>query len=288
MRIAVFVQEVLDADCPFVMTEGAETLDGLFLPSVADPAVLHMISSARAAFPVGEAEIVAVSVDPATSDAAIRKAIAYGADRMVAIRDKALPEHADGRTRGIVAAAAVKLLAADIALCGLDDPQGLLDSMGAHMAHRLEAPQVSGVSGFSAGQDPGTLDILRRLDHGDRERLACALPAVLVGDGACDAPPHPSFPRLLKAQHDAIEVLDLKALGLTAFDVKDPGTCRQAGYLPPRPRTKRSAEGRKSGSAMMASLMGGAKKKSGNLVKQPPEKAAEEIVAFLEEKGCLR
>lgn len=288
MRIAVFLKPVLDAECPFVMTDEAYTLESFFIPTIVDPADLHVLSMIRAAYPVGTAEIVAVCIEPGASDEVVRKGVAYGADRALVVRDKTYEAPVDYYARGNVASAVMKHLDADIVACGLLDANYVLDGMGSCIAETMKTAQISGVTAVESREGDSYVTVQRKLDHGDREILTCSLPAVLVSDGSRDSLPYPAFPYVLKAQNIQVEEVTLEILNVSPNDTRGIDALKQECFLPPRPRTKRSSEGKKSGASMMASMMGGgSQKKSSNLIEEPADKAALRIIDFLEEKDFL-
>lgn len=288
MRIAVFLKESLDVECPFAVTDEMDDLDSLYVPTVVDQSDLRALALTRAAFPAGTAEIVAVCVDPASSENAVRTAVSYGADRALTVRDDGLKAPADHLARAAAAAAVVKAIEADLAVCGGLDEFGGPDALGACLAEQTGWPFVGNATSWSRDERSGGLLVRRKLDHGNRELVECPIPAVISADGARDSLPYPSFPFLLKAQMAKIEELSLEDLGLKAADVRGAGSLAQGAFIPPRPRTKRTAEGKKTGSALMASMMGGgAKKKGSGVIEAEPAEAAARIVEFLEEKGIL-
>ncbi len=288
MRIMVLMKEVLDSECPFALTEEAATLDECYLPTVVDPSDLSALAKTRASFPQGTAELVAVSVDASSSVEAVRSAIAYGADRAVVVKGTSQEQLADSGVRAKIIARLVSKLEADLVVSGATDVYHTLDASAASLAVDLGWPFVANASFWKPAREGKSLEIKRKLDHGDREVLACNLPLVLASDGAHDSLPYPSFPFLLKARMAKIEEYGLEDLGLKPVDVRSSGAMKAENFIPPRPRTKRTSEGKKTGSALMASMMGGgAKKKSGGLVEGAPEEVASRIVAFLNEKGLL-
>lgn len=284
MNIVVFLKTRLDADAPFVISDSCDRLDGLLLPEVVDPADLHAFAEVRAAYPRGgKARVVAVGMGPSGEKAA-RAALSLNADEAVVVGADQAGLDGNPELRAVLGAAAARTLKADVVVCGRNDAWGVLDEFGALMAESLGFAQASGVSSVEARSD-GRVGFKRRLDHGDREIAVCPTPAVLVFDGAADSLPYPAMPLMLRARLSKVAHLGTEELGLKGADLLVGRGVGAATFQPPRPRTKRSPEKKKSRAQMMQAMMGGGKKKAGNVVEGSPEEAAERVVAFLKERG---
>jgi electron transfer flavoprotein beta subunit len=158
------------------------------------------------------------------------------------------------------------------------------------LAEHLDFAQVCSVSYLELSQGQDVLTVHRRLDHGDREVVACKLPAVItVDEGAADAP-YASLPKVLAAERAEIRVFDLAGVGLKLSDVKHNSSGRFLNYTPPRPRTKKSPalDTSLSPMQMMQQISGGGgPKKSSGPVEGEPQKVAAAIVRFLITNGIL-
>lgn len=124
------------------------------------------------------------------------------------------------------------------------------------------------------------------LDRGDREIVACNLPAVITVDEGSAEVPYASLPQVLASERIEIPVMDLAAIGLKASDIRPNCSGRFLHYVPPRPRTKKVPMPDPSLNPLQI-ITGGAAKKSSSLVEGEPKKAAAEIVRFLISNGVL-
>lgn len=292
MRIALCMKQSLDPTGPFMLPENAVSLRHTGMIPISNPADLCALELARKAFPPGENQITAYSVGPTSVERVLRTSLTGGADHAVRVWDDSLPK--DQLDEDVIArllAAAIKKIGFDLVVCGsrsLDDETGYV---GPALSEYLNIPLVCSVSDLSQASDSDGIKLHRKLDHGDREILSCRLPALItVDDGTIDIP-YASFPAILLAEQVQIQVMNLAAMGLSAADVKPQNPGKFISYIPPRPRTKKTALPDKNltpaQQMQMAMLGGGAGKKSSSFVEGDPKKTAAEIVRFLDENGFL-
>jgi electron transfer flavoprotein beta subunit len=124
------------------------------------------------------AEVLAVSAGAAAADGVLRDALAAGAHRAVRVE---LVGDAPSET---VAATLAPLLAeCAVAWCGDYSVDRGSGSVPAYLAAQLGAAQALGLVRVDLGA-PGTVEGLRRLDGGRRERLRAVAPAVVSVEGA--------------------------------------------------------------------------------------------------------
>lgn len=170
--------------------------------SDADAAALEL--ALRAAERWG-GEVVAVTAGPAAADAVLREALACGAARAVRVE---LPAAAR-RAEDVAAALAGALRGVDQVWCG---DQGLDAGSGAVPVLLAARLGVAGAFGLvevaePAGDGPGALQVVRRLDGGRREVLAVEGRAVLSVEGAVARLRRAGLPGMLRADKATIEVV---------------------------------------------------------------------------------
>lgn len=170
--------------------------------SPADAAALEW--ALRTGEAAGE-EVLVVSLGPAASDAALREAIASGADRAVRIDGD---PNVDSQHTAVALAAV--LADCRIVWCGdysLDRGSG---SVPAYLAAEMQAVQALGLVDVTV-RDDGGIDLVRRLDGGRREVLALPAdapdPAVLSVEGSTARVRRASLRSTLAAQSARIEVV---------------------------------------------------------------------------------
>lgn len=286
MNITLFVHEVIDSECPFALTEPSDDLRECFLPRRVDPAILSALSELRAKFPREEAKVIAVCLQPSDAEETVRVCKAYGADEMLVVdgADKAVDPLAQAK----LGAALVRLLDSDAVVCAQGDEYGVLDPFGAALAEELGWAQVNGVCSIEPGTGGAVLTVQRKLTHGDRERVTCLASPVLMVEGLMGDIPYPPFPAMVIARTAPVRTVSLDELEVGSSDLRAKSGLERTGFIPPRPRTKRTPK-KKSGAASLAAMMGGGpKKKSGGMVEGEPADAAKQIISFLEEKEMLK
>jgi electron transfer flavoprotein beta subunit len=230
---------------------------------------------------IGEAageDVLVVSLGPPAADAALREAVASGADRAVRIDGAS---NVDSQHTAVALAAV--LTDCRIVWCGdysLDRGSG---SVPAYLAAELRAVQALGLVDVSV-RDDGGIDLVRRLDGGRREVLAIAAdapdPAVLSVEGSTARVRRASLRSTLAAQSARIEVVG----GASTAEIVPPA------LRPFRPRARVLPA--PAGDTALDRLRvltdaGSAGATRGETVELDPADAADRILATLAEWGEL-
>ncbi|MBA3038010.1 MAG: hypothetical protein FP814_16165 [Desulfobacterium sp.] len=287
MRIALCVKQVFDATGPLSLMEETESLDNMGLVPVVNPADLAALAMVKQALPPGLAKVTAINIGPKSAEQALRACVALGADEAVRIWDSSVMAGKFGVDIIVrVLAAAISTLGFDLIVCGSKGLCGASGYVGPALAEHLDFAQVCSVSNLEISPQRDALTLHRRLDRGDREIVVCKLPAVITVDKGSAEVSYASLSDLLASERIEIPVMDFASIGLKSSDVKPGSSGRFMHYIPPRPRTKKSPLPDPSLNPLQI-ISGGAAKKSSNLVEKEPNKAAAEIVRFLESNGIL-
>jgi len=146
------------------------------------------------------ATVTAVAVGPVSVEPLLRLARSVGADVV-----RVVPPGHDGRrdpgpgpvpVEAVDVAGQPDLMAAaitdalsdtgrpDLVICGDRSSLAGTGSVPAFLAERLGAAQALGCVSVSFGSDPGTVEVVRRLDAGWTERIRLAAPAVISVEAA--------------------------------------------------------------------------------------------------------
>ncbi|MCM1564386.1 MAG: hypothetical protein NC238_00260 [Dehalobacter sp.] len=294
MHIALCVKQVYDATGPFSLTEETKAIDTRRLVPIVNPADLAALALIREVLPAGTAKVTAISVGPKPAERALRSCVASGADEAVRIwdnaLDSALTEVGGGEIIARMLAAAIRRLNVDLVVCGSHGLCGASGFVGPALAEYLEFAQISSVSRLEISSGENALTVHRRLERGDREIVYCKLPAVITVDEGSAELPYPSMPNVLAAECLEIPVMNLASLDLTPSAIK-PGGVQLLNFVPPRPRTKKSAAADTANltqAQIMQQLSGaGPAKQKSSFIEGDPKKVASEIVRFLEANGIL-
>jgi electron transfer flavoprotein beta subunit len=207
----------------------------------------------------GAGEVVLVSMGRPSAADAMRKALAMGADRAVLITDDAAAG-SDLLATSRALAAALQREEADLVLFGqyAADSEGAL--LWAAVAERLRVPLISQVAELTL--EDGAVRGRRQTEFG-YDVIRAPLPAVIAVSDAINEPRYPSLKGIMGAKKKPQETVSVEELGIAPDDVGDAGSRTSVAALsdpPPRGDSRRIED---DGSA------------------------AEEIVAFLEEKRLL-
>src|SRR3954452_23642931 len=186
----------------------------------------------------GDAEVVVVSMGPASAADALRKALAMGADRALLVTDDA--------------AAGSDLLATSRALAGGPEGespalvlfgQSAGDSEGAVLwaavAERLRRPMISQVAELTV--EDGAVRGRRQTEFG-YDVIRAPLPAVIAVSDAINEPRYPSLKGIMGAKKKPQEVLSLGDVGVDAGQVGASGSGTSVLALtdpPPRGESRR-------------------------------------------------
>lgn len=290
MRIAICIKQELDAKGPFQLTNETEKLDTSSLVTIVDPASQAALSLTKSLLPQGNHTITVMTVGNISTERALRTCLSMGATDAIRIWDSSFERE---EPSAIVVA---RLLAAatkeyDLIICGSKSLCGALGFVGPAIAECHNYPQISSVSWWEIDHAGKALTAHRRKEHGDREVVRCAMPAVLTVDDDAAEAPYPSFPAMLNAEYAEIQVMDLAALGLTSRGIQDKSSGRFERYTPPRPRTKK-ASGPDTSSMSAADIMkmlsgGGGGKSSNSVAEGTTEKVVKKMIDFLKKNELL-
>ncbi|MGD9791871.1 MAG: mycofactocin-associated electron transfer flavoprotein beta subunit [Acidimicrobiia bacterium] len=164
-------------------------------------------------------EVIAVSAGSVEAEGALRSALGCGADRAIRVEsssDAPSDRVAAGLAEAIRRAAGADMGDADasdasisplVVVCGdysLDRGTG---SVPAYLAEELGAAQALGLIGLTASATK-SIDALRRLDGGRRERLSVSGPAVISVEGSVARLRRAPLAKMLAAERAVIAVVD--------------------------------------------------------------------------------
>ena len=156
----------------------------------------------------GDAEVIAVTLGDQAAEAALRSALAMGADRGIHIKTDDNPD-------SLVTAAALKAAIEsdgkpDIILTGKES----IDSEGFQIMYRLAAnlglPAASNVISVSLESDRAVVEC--ELEAGAREVVELSLPCVIGAGKSLNLPNYPTLPAIMKARKKEIQQVDLADL----------------------------------------------------------------------------
>jgi electron transfer flavoprotein beta subunit len=239
--------------------------------------------------------VTAVHLGPSQTEPWLRQALARRADAAVRVWSEELAG-VTAPGKALVLAAAARAAGFDIVLAGAAGVRHASAQLGVLLAEHLGVPCVTQAVELALAQGGGdSLEVVRGLDRGFRERVAAPLPAVVTVtarvSGAVDAPPQPSASARLRAQSLEIPVWDLADLGVPLVQVRRAGEALRTGPArPARPRLRAIAAPDSSLAAfdrILGLVEGSVKRREGRVVRQTAEQTVEQIFDALRTEGWL-
>jgi electron transfer flavoprotein alpha subunit len=232
VRAIVLVKQVPDLRLGGVGVRPDGTIDRGAAPPITNPADLHAVEAAvQLAGGPGD-EVWALSMGPSQAEAALRDAIAAGAQRGVLLCDHHLAGSDTWATANALAAAIRWMGGADLVLCGTAAIDGETGQVGPSVAHRLDWPQATGCEALSI--EDGRL-VARRIVEGGFERVRLTLPAVVTVGETGFAPRYPSLPARRRAATATIEQIGLADIGLDTESVGLAASPTKVAKMTPAP-----------------------------------------------------
>lgn len=207
VRAAVLVKQVPDLRIGHVAVHDDGTIDRSSAPAITNPLDLHAV---EAALQLAD-EAVAISMGPPNAEAALRDAIALGADEGVLLTDKLLRGSDTWATANALSALVRLLGDVDLVLAGYSALDGETGQVGPQVAANLGLPQATGCE--EAELHDGML-FVRRVVAGGYERLRMPTPALLTIAETGFRPRYPTFPGRMKARSTVIRHVSAADVGL--------------------------------------------------------------------------
>lgn len=263
MRIVVLVKPVPDP------ASGGERLrpDDWRLDRSAAPAVVNGNDeyALEAALKLTEAhggEVVVLSMAPANAPETMRKALAMGAQSGVLVTDERLAG-SDTLSTARILAAALGTLEFDLALAGVDTSDGVAGVVPPAVAALRRLPYLSYAAKIEPQTETGTVRV-NRISPTGYDVLEAPMPALISCTQALGEPRYPSLKGIMAARSKEIRTFAVGDLGLDEASVGGAVATTEvlgAEAPPPRPPTR--------------------------VVREAPDVAAREIVAFLAERRLI-
>ncbi|WP_354002633.1 electron transfer flavoprotein subunit beta/FixA family protein [Ruania halotolerans] len=181
-----------------------------------------------------DAEVVAVTLGPATAVDAVRRALQMGADRGVHISDDALTGADYATTARVLAAAVRQLGAADAVITGMAALDGLGAVVPSLLAAELGLPQLTVAHEVTYTGPPDHMVTITRDVAGATETWRAPLPAVISVTDVANSPRLPKMKEILAARTKEVATLTLADLDLPADEVVPRTEVLSVNQRPPR------------------------------------------------------
>jgi electron transfer flavoprotein beta subunit len=251
-----------------------------YLRQTPNPLDLNALEEGLRLSAAAQGEVVAVSVGGGEAEVTLKHALRMGADRAVRIWEDGLTQ-AGPYGLALVLSRAAQHIGFDLILCGARSADSNSEVTGALIAERLELPLIAGALGLRCDLPAARVRADKKLERGERETYAAALPAVVTIESGIE--PRYYGPRWVhRLLRGNVEFLRLSDIGL---DI--PPSIERLdllGITPPRPRAKVGIKvGGLSLKEKLAVMRGQANRSTRQeSVGEKPEDAARKIIGHLE------
>ncbi|MGI6120383.1 MAG: electron transfer flavoprotein subunit beta/FixA family protein [Desulfosporosinus sp.] len=234
MNILVYIKQTFDTEAKIVL-DGSGKIDSKGVNLIVNPFDEYAIEEGIRLKEKFGGEVTAITLGGADAQAALRTALAMGADKAVLVSDPSL-ENADEWTRAEALAKAVAKIPYDIILTGRIEIDDGSAQIGVRLAESLNIPSVSSILKLDIDGTQAT--ITREIDGGT-EVVEVSLPIVVTCQKGLNEPRYPSVAGIMKAKKKPLTTMAFADIGFTAGDKKmnidkySLPSARQAGKIIP-------------------------------------------------------
>jgi electron transfer flavoprotein beta subunit len=197
MKIAVVMRQVPDLIEPLEIDASGSALDLGSASFIVNESDDHALEQAILLKEAGGATVDVVALDFGDVDNTLYTAAAKGADRIVKVPLDGLPP--PPRATAALLAEAIRPLAAELVLVGVQAHDELDGGLSPFLAAALGLPYVGVIRGVKAGPEPGTVTVCKEFPGAVMARMKVKLPAVLGILGADQPPRYVSVSRIRAA-----------------------------------------------------------------------------------------
>ncbi len=187
---------------------------------VLDPGDESTISAAiKLRDTVGNSELVALSMGPASAQEGMRRALAMGADRAILVTDPALAG-SDAISTARVLAAVLKKEGAELVFCSTESTDGYTGMVPGAIAESLGIPQLTFAREIKI---EGSRAVVKRVIPKGYQTVESTLPAVVtIASGSFEAI-YPTMKGIMGAKKKTFTQMSLTDVGLDAGQVGEAG-----------------------------------------------------------------
>ncbi len=221
MKIFVCIKQVPDPNTTVSKLDPAtKRLVRSGVTLVLDPGDESTISAAiKLRDTLGNSEVIAVSMGPATAQEGMRRALAMGADRAILVTDPAVAgSDAIGTAR--VLAAVLKKESPDLIFCSTESTDGYTGMVPGGIAEFLDLPQLTFAREIKV---EGSKVVIKRVIPTGYKTVEATLPVlVTIASGSFEAI-YPTMKGIMGAKKKPFSQLKLADLGIDASQVGEAG-----------------------------------------------------------------
>ena len=209
VKIVVCVKQVPDTVTKVVIPEGGTWIDDSNVNYVLNPYDEYAVEEALLIKEKWGGEIIIVCLGPDRAAAAIRNALAMGADSGIHIKDT---EFRMGLPVAKILAHTIRPLEPDLILLGKQAVDDDNMQIGPMIGELLNLPSVSVVSRLEIRENDGTAE---RDIEGGKEIIEFSLPAVISAQKGLNEPRYTSLKGIMMAKKKPLEEKEVSAPGVS-------------------------------------------------------------------------
>ncbi len=210
MKIFVLVKQVPDTWGDRKLDVTAGRLDRAASDLVIDEVGERAMEVALSYQDSAGAEVVALTLGPATASEIIQRSLAMGADSAIHIKDDSL-EGADMVWTAQVLAEAIRRSGFDLVIAGNQSTDGRGGAVPAMVAELLGVPHATSLNSVELSESSVSGE--RATDYGTLT-VGSSLPAVISVTERAPEPRFPTFRGIMKAKKKPVEVIGVEGLGI--------------------------------------------------------------------------
>jgi electron transfer flavoprotein beta subunit len=238
MKIAVCMKQVPDSWAEKKMINGLLDRDGVDavlndLDEYAVEEALKIVEAHGGNGADGTNTVTLISMGPARTTDAVRKALSMGADDAVVVTDDDLAG-SDALATSKVLAAVIASGGFDLVLCGTESTDARMSVVPAMLAQRLGWAQLTFAGSVVVEPDARNVTITRVTEAGV-DTMKAQFPVVLGVIEKINEPRYPSFKGIMASKKKTIDVRSLSNVGIDAASVGVSGAWSVVVDATPRP-----------------------------------------------------
>ncbi|MED4225520.1 electron transfer flavoprotein subunit beta/FixA family protein [Neobacillus cucumis] len=226
MKILVLLKQTFDTEEKIVLSNGKVSEDGV--KYVINPYDEYAVEEAVAIKEKHGGEVTVVTIGPSRAEAALRTALAMGADKAIIVDDESV--FGDEHMISKVLAAVAKRDTYDLILGGYMAVDDGAAQVGPRLAEELGIAHISTITNMEVDGRKVKVD---KDVEGDIEIIEASMPVLVTAQQGLNEPRYPSLPGIMKAKKKPIERLTAADLGLNIEEILSKTEVLEQ-YLPPQ------------------------------------------------------
>lgn len=224
LKILVCVKQVPDVD-QMKMDPETGTLVRAGVPAILNPLDSNALSAAISVKEQWGGEITLVTMGPPNAEAVLRECLAVGADRAILVTDRAFGNADTLATSYSIVSAVNCVDKFDLIFCGKETLDGATGQMGAQLAERFDAAQVTSANLIkNVDEASKKLTVERELETGI-ETLEVTMPCLFTMEKTHYSARIPNLKGKMRAKKAELITLTAEDIpGLDKNRIGDPGS----------------------------------------------------------------